>query len=159
MTLNITGALKELSNKLLMNNITAYLIGNLYSVALIIAVVSIIIVYNLIEMKRKKDKFTNLIKSMFYIFIFVSGILNLFIIINRKEGGNLRNDRIFSNIYGNILNNNPTNMSDIQIGGNRKLNNNISIQDNMLSQKHNIDNSVNISDVTQNVPPPNIIIN
>ena len=141
MTLNITGALKELSNKLLMNNITAYLIGNLYSVALIIAVVSIIIVYNLIEMKRKKDKFTNLIKSMFYIFIFVSGILNLFIIINRKEGGNLRNDRIFSNIYGNILNNNPTNMSDIQIGGNRKLNNNISIQDNMLSQKHNIDNS------------------
>ncbi len=159
MTLNITGALKELSNKLLMNNITAYLMGNLYSVALIIAVVSIIIVYNLIEMKRKKDKFTNLIKSMFYIFIFVSGILNLFIIINRKEGGNLRNDRIFSNIYGNILNNNPTNMSDIQIGGNRKLNNNISIQDNMLSQKHNIDNSVNISDVTQNVPPPNIIIN
>tara|TARA_B100000900_G_scaffold250155_1_gene213086 strand:- start:481 stop:960 length:480 start_codon:yes stop_codon:yes gene_type:complete len=159
MTLNITSALKELSNKLLMNNITAYLMGNLYSVALIIAVVSIIIVYNLIAMKRKKDKFTNLIKSMFYIFIFVFGILNLFIIINRKEGGNLRNDRIFSNIYGNILNNNPTNMSDIQIGGNRKLNNNISIQDNMLSQKHNIDNSVNISDVTQNVPPPNIIIN
>ena len=108
MPYTLGGSLTDTFNGFMLNSNVQYFMSSLFFVTLIISIVCIIILYNSLSIRKTKNLNNNLMKSFFYMFVFIYAILHVFTVINTKNnkvnGGRSLTDSIYNSILNNDVN-------------------------------------------------------